>query len=274
MRSSLSAPIAASALILAASAASAQTVTARAQIEADILDAYTKLATSPLALRMDATETNGSRTTSTTAWLHWLNTADAGRDRVRIQLYIERNSLPYRRIVLDGQTIWAYDYGTNSYAAVPVDRNSGNQSTTYRDSIDRTISGLIPATVADLWRVGREIAGGSTGASYRTWMPGVDPQNGIEGYDGRWAYYDLPGATAGSLSKSLVFELSEQEDGSVAFGRIHRVESSTLRGLSRSKDTVITLEDPAPELLATSPEFRFQPPQNARSVAPTRFVNF
>lgn len=219
-----------------------------------------------VALSLDTRETYLGRTVRTQATAKWNNSIETGRDVLRAEIMIWKDGVRQQRVVSDGKTVWSYDFGRNTYSALPVDRRTGAQANTYRLNVEGALSEAVGGPAADIVRLVREIAGGGV-STHRAWVPGVRAVPGSEPWQARWAIYDLPTGQP----KRVTFELSEDAEGNVWFDRLVRTGSTKVGREWRSIESVIS--PLAEEALPTSAAFVFIPPRNAVSV-PARAVRF
>ncbi|MER3495629.1 MAG: hypothetical protein C4320_01680 [Armatimonadota bacterium] len=231
-------------MILTGVASTLASAAERAQVEANITEAYSNLADAgPISLRFNGSTLNGRVETQYSGTVRLLNDISG----TRVEIFQYKNGNPDRRLVSNGRTVWSYAFANNTYTAIRVP--SGSSSNAAR--VQEALATLVQGPAQDALRLAREVSQ----RTFRPWIPGVSPVDFADPNDLR-AVYNL----FGRYSRGVTFELTRDENDQVRLDALHLTSGSPI---SSSDYRVL----PTPDTFEiTDPAFIFVPPVNARSV--------
>ena len=125
-------------------------------------------------LRMSTTDTIDGRTDSYETWLTWYASKITKHDDFRIQVYVTKNGKAYKRIVGNGETMFAYDFTRNEYSAQAYGKYGGIQPNNYGSNFITFLNQVAPPEARPAVRFAIEVDGYDA-PSYQSWLSGVTP---------------------------------------------------------------------------------------------------
>lgn len=205
----------------------------------------------------------------------WYQSFQTGGPTAKLESTEYRNGRLIRRIVGDGNTLWAYDPLRNEYSAKVYGSLTGNQNQNLLRDLLTGFSSHATGNLASSARLVRETYGGGA-ALFRSWLTGgqswalADPQFMNDPVVGsKWVYraspvrqfavYYLPGTPARSLS----FQLDQNgKSGAWELTNIYGADASSVAG----KDRLVYWHMTITPVLPATANFEFVPPANARPI--------
>ena len=205
-------------------------------------------------LQMTGQDVAGGVTTPFT-YATYLQVSQVGSrvyDQVNVTYY-DAAGKPQMCLVGDGVTLWRYDYRSNSYSAVNYGTYSGNQPADYTGAMFRDLTSLSQGYMSYPILLLRQIYG-VDGASYQSWLPGVNPASDVAG--------NIVYSIGTPPRRTITFMLSTGALTDVVYDDV-----TTLRNLQKKTDWTIHIVG-GPTMNPTL--FKFVPPYGAKPVAGPR----
>lgn len=230
-----------------------------------------------LWLRLDGSETVGSRSTPLTTDLFWSRAANPNGQVVsRLEARTYRNGTLHQRLVGDGVVFWRYDAKANTYGAKPYGNYDGSMPPSYLSDLLQTFTSVADGPDAYLARLLREACGG-TGAT--RWMPAdltpflhtsgslQDPLVPWRTFDAtpkrEFAIYNaaLPGS-----DRLLAFELERDADPNPPNYRLAAVAFAERSAVGTRARLVEWRIEVRPNAIPPSADFTFTIPNGAKPI--------
>ncbi|MCB8933605.1 MAG: hypothetical protein M9921_06480 [Fimbriimonadaceae bacterium] len=232
-----------------------------------------------LWLRLDGSDTVGSKVTALATDVYWSRTTNAsGQIVTRLEARSYRNGSLATRLVGDGVVFWRYDAAANTYGAKPYGNYDGSMPPSYLSDLLQTFTSVANGTDGYLARLLREACGGAT-ATFTRWMPAdlaplLHTSGSLQDPIVPWRTFDatpklefaiyraaLPGS-----DRVLAFELQRDPDPNPPNYRLGAI-SYAERGLVGNRAHVVEWRIEArPNAIPPTADFTFTIPAGAKPV--------
>lgn len=248
---------------------------ALAQADALVQNGLTWLRTQPSVwIRVDGVD-DYIQSHSFTTDTFWYQTVQPSGPLIKLESTEYRDGRLIRRIVGDGNTLWAFDPLRNEYSAKVYGSLTGGQNQNLLRDLLTGFGSHATGNLASSARLVRETYGGGA-ALFRPWVIGsqswalMDPQFMNDPIVGtKWTYRASPARqfavyyVAGPPAKSLSFQFDQNsKSGAWELTNVYGAESSTVAG----KDRLVYWHMTITPVLPATANFEFVPPANARPV--------
>lgn len=249
-----------------------------------IRDAYSNLAGSDeIYMTITGTETFKNRTTTYSSNIAWSRPIGASPEVARLEILEFRDGIPTNRIVGDGSTLFSYDFQRQEYAVMRYGGYNGFVPSDYRSLLIQLATKVATGQASNGMRVLSDLVSDAS-ATYRSWIPGIDPQVLPDGVTNdpvlpSRQYVASPTQSIVMYNpnprKSVVFEIGYDSDtGALRLNNLYYNQIETLSGKPRTIEWTLT-----PYVGAPLDESHFKPLPGSSTVgwkpivAPTPVVS-